>query len=42
MLVQEYIQAEEYVIDCVSKNGKHLLTEFWKYQKDITPDGGIR
>lgn len=33
MLVQEYIKGEEYVVNTVSCNGKHFVTDFWKYDK---------
>ncbi|WP_413740353.1 ATP-grasp domain-containing protein [Sodalis sp. RH14] len=35
VLLQEYIQGEEYVVDAVSKNGKHVVTNICKYTKDI-------
>jgi len=33
VLVQEYAQGVEYVIDIVSKNGEHKVAAVWKYDK---------
>jgi len=39
-LVQEFIVGTEYVVDCVSRDGEHLLTMMWYYTK-IAHAGGI-
>lgn len=42
LLVQEYIRGDEYVVDTVSRDGKHVVTDFLKYEKEITPEGHSR
>jgi len=33
LLVQEYLDGTEYIIDCVSYEGKHVLSGIWVYSK---------
>mmetsp|Transcript_598 Transcript_598/g.1846 ORF Transcript_598/g.1846 Transcript_598/m.1846 type:complete len:540 (+) Transcript_598:151-1770(+) len=33
VLVQEYVQGAEYIVDCVSLDGQHLVTGIWACQK---------
>ncbi len=40
MVVQEYIDGEEYVVNTVSCNGDHRVTFMWKYNKIRTKEGG--
>jgi biotin carboxylase len=39
VLVQEFLEGEEYVINTTSRDGKHVVTDMWKYTKRLTPDG---
>ncbi|NWB99005.1 ATP-grasp domain-containing protein [Pseudomonas gingeri] len=39
MLLQEYLEGDEYVINSVSHNGEHWITDVWKCTKALTPDG---
>ena len=39
LLVQERIIGEEYVVNCMSRNGAHRVLSVWKYQLIQTPDG---
>ncbi|MFZ2315107.1 MAG: ATP-grasp domain-containing protein [Gammaproteobacteria bacterium] len=39
LLIQEYIQGDEYVINTVSCAGQHLVSEFGIYQKKINEQG---
>ena len=41
LLVQEYIDGEEYIVNTVSSQGKHRVTLIWKYSKVKTSDGSI-
>ncbi len=41
LLVQEYIEGEEYIVNTVSSEGKHMVTLIWKYSKVKTSDGSI-
>ncbi|MCQ2977590.1 MAG: ATP-grasp domain-containing protein [archaeon] len=41
LLIQEYIQGEEYIVNTVTCNGKHRVTLVWKYNKVMTSDGAI-
>lgn len=43
VLVQEYLAGEEYVVNTVSRDGKHVVGEIWHYNKRKTPrpDGGF-
>ena len=33
LLVQEYIRGTEYILNCVSRDGAHVLTDMWVYHK---------
>lgn len=33
VLLQEYLEGDEYVVDTVSRNGEHKVTAIWKYDK---------
>lgn len=33
MLLQEYLQGVEYVVDTVSRNGVHKCVAIWRYDK---------
>ncbi|WP_338526303.1 ATP-grasp domain-containing protein [Pseudomonas batumici] len=39
MLLQEYLEGDEYVINSVSHNGEHWITDAWKCTKALTPEG---
>lgn len=41
ILMQEYIDGKEYVINTVSVNGKHCLTDLWVYTKFDDGEGHI-
>lgn len=41
LLVQEYIEGEEYIVNTVSSLGKHRVTLVWKYSKVKTSDGSV-
>ena len=41
LLVQEYISGTEYIINCVSRNGTHVMTDMWVYNKVPVGDSGI-
>ena len=41
LLVQEYISGTEYIINCVSHNGTHVMTDMWVYNKVPVGDSGI-
>ncbi len=41
ILVQEFIDGEEYIVNTVSSEGKHRVTLIWKYSKVKTSDGSI-
>ncbi len=41
VLIQEYIVGEEYVVNTVSCDGKHLITDIWKYKKQIVDGSPI-
>ncbi|WP_407461565.1 ATP-grasp domain-containing protein [Methanobrevibacter sp.] len=41
LLVQEYIEGEEYIVNTVSSEGKHRVTLIWKYSKVKTSDGSV-
>jgi hypothetical protein len=38
-LVQEFIAGEEYVVDTVSRDGRHMVSDFLKYGKSFTVEG---
>lgn len=39
LLLQEYIHGDEMVVNCVSRGGKHILTDVLVYNKVLTPGG---
>ena len=39
LLLQEYIVGDEMVVNCVSREGKHVLTDMVLYNKVMTPNG---
>ena len=41
LLVQEYIDGTEYVVNTVSCEGRHRVTTIWKYHKVKTSEGGF-
>lgn len=41
VLVQEYIGGTEYIVNTVSCDGKHLLTDLWVYAKVASEDGTL-
>lgn len=41
VLIQEFIDGTEYIVNTVSCDGKHLLTDVWEYAKVISDDGTI-
>ena len=40
ILIQEYINGTEYIVNTVSCNGMHRITTLWKYNKTTTKEGG--
>ena len=41
VLVCEFLEGEEYVVDTVSCAGKHAITDVWCYRKSVTQKGDI-
>jgi hypothetical protein len=41
VLLQEYIEGDEYVVDMVSGNGGRYLCGVWKYHRRLLPDGRV-
>ena len=41
VLIQEYIGGTEYIVDTISCDGKHLLTDIWVYAKVTAEDGTL-
>lgn len=41
LLVQEHISGTEYIINCVSHDGTHVMTDMWVYNKLPVGDSGI-
>ena len=41
LLIQEYIDGEEYIVNTVSSNGIHRVTLIWKYHKVKTSEGSV-
>ncbi len=39
ILIQEYIGGTEYIVNCLSIDGKHKITDIWRYEKILQPDG---
>lgn len=40
-LIQERINGDEYIVNTVSREGRHYVTLIWKYSKVKTPNGAI-
>ncbi len=41
VLIQEYIGGTEYIVDSLSCNGKHMITDIWSYTKIRGEDGTL-
>mgnify|MGYP002624348904 CR=1 FL=1 len=41
ILIQEYIGGTEYIVNTLSCDGKHMVTDIWMYTKVITDEGAI-
>ena len=41
MLIQEYIGGTEYIVDTLSCDGRHMLTDVWVYNKVRAEDGTL-
>lgn len=41
VLLQEYLEGDEYVVDTVSRNGQHKVTAIWKYDKRRVNDAAF-
>ena len=41
ILIQECVSGTEYVVDTLSCNGEHMVTDIWVYQKVRTADGAV-
>ena len=41
VLVQEYLQGTEYVVDSVSRDGVHKVTAIWEYDKRSVNDANF-
>lgn len=41
LLIEEYIEGEEYIVNITSCNATHRITTIWKYNKVRTPDNSI-
>ncbi|KAK1930318.1 Dapdiamide A synthase [Phytophthora citrophthora] len=41
VLLQEYLEGDEYVVDTVSRNGEHKVTAIWKYDKRRVNDAAF-
>jgi hypothetical protein len=39
LLIQEYLQGTEYVVNTTSRDGHHHVTDMWVYRKRLSPDG---
>lgn len=39
LLVQEYLEGPEYVVNTTSLRGHHVATDLWLYHKRLSPDG---
>lgn len=40
ILVESFLKGEEYVVNAVSKDGEHYVTDVWKYRKKYIPGHG--
>ncbi len=41
ILIQEYIGGTEYIVNTLSCDGKHMITDMWMYNKVVEDDGSI-
>ncbi len=41
ILMQEYIGGTEYIVDSLSIDGKHKITDVWRYEKILQKDGTV-
>lgn len=41
ILIQEYIGGTEYIVNTLSCDGKHMVTDMWRYNKVTGDDGSI-
>jgi biotin carboxylase len=41
VLLQEYLEGDEYVVDTISRNGEHKVTAIWKYDKRRVNDAAF-
>lgn len=41
VLIQEYVEGDEYIVNTVSYNSLHYVQSFMKYEKRETPEGGL-
>ena len=39
IMVQEFIGGTEYIVNSLSIDGKHKITDIWRYEKIVQPDG---
>ncbi len=39
ILIQEYIGGTEYIVNSISVDGKHKITDVWRYEKIVQEDG---
>ena len=39
IMIQEYIGGTEYIVNSISVNGKHKITDIWRYEKIVQDDG---
>ena len=39
LLAQSYLEGAEYAVNSVSYEGKHTVTDIWRYRKNINPEG---
>lgn len=41
ILIQEFVGGTEYIVNSVSRDGKHMITDIWVYTKVRTSEGAI-
>lgn len=41
VLIQEFIDGEEYIVNSVSCEGRHIITDMWRYTKYQTSEGNV-
>lgn len=41
VLVQEFLEGTEYVVNTVSSRGIHVISDMWRYNKIVTPNGQL-